>query len=127
MLDRCGNTRTADGLRSAMSDIAEIRERFWADLRVEEGDLGINQTLEYAGRVADFLEFAGLMCRDALEREESCGCHLREEYKTAEGEAVRDDGEFAHVAIWEHTSAEPIRHVEQLAFENVTPVTRSYK
>ncbi len=127
MLDRCGITRTADGLRSAMADIAEIRERFWTDLGVEEGENGINQTLEYAGRVADFLEFAELMCRDALEREESCGCHLREEYKTDEGEAVRDDRDYAHVSVWEHTGAEPVRHVEPLAFHNITPVTRSYK
>jgi succinate dehydrogenase / fumarate reductase flavoprotein subunit len=67
------------------------------------------------------------MCRDALERDESAGCHLREEHKTDEGEAVRDDREYAHVAVWEHTGAEPVRHVEPLAFHNITPVTRSYK
>ena len=129
MLDRCGITRDADGLRSAISDIDGIREAFWRDLSVEPGENGINQTLEYAGRVADFLEFAELMCRDALERDESCGCHLREEHQTDEGEAVRKDDEFAHVAVWEHMGEgqEPVRHLEQLAFEVMQPVTRSYK
>ena len=129
MLDRCGITRDAAGLRSAITDIRAIREDFWRDLSVEPGEDGINQTLEYAGRVADFLEFAELMCRDALERDESCGCHLREEHQSEEGEAVRDDERFASVAVWEHAGdgAEPVRHVEPLSFEVMQPVTRSYK
>ena len=84
-----------------------------------------NQSLEKAGRVADFMEFAELMCRDALVREESCGGHFRTEYQV-EGEAKRDDDRFCHVAVWEHAET-PIRHVEQLVFENVKLATRSYK
>ena len=89
----------------------------------------LNQALEYAGRVADFMEFGELLCRDALERNESCGCHFREEFQTEEGEARRNDAEFAHVAVWEHKGAdkEPIRHKEPLTFENVHLAQRSYK
>ena len=86
----------------------------------------INQSLEKAGRVADFLEFGELLCRDALVREESCGGHFRLEHQV-EGEAQRDDDRFCHAAVWEHTSDGPMRHVEQLAFENVKLATRSYK
>jgi succinate dehydrogenase / fumarate reductase flavoprotein subunit len=109
--------------------VRSIREEFWRDLRVTEGERGINQALEYAGRVSDFLELAELMCRDALERDESCGCHLREEHQSEEGEPLRDDRKFAHVAIWEHSGeeAEPVRHTEELGFGEVEPVQRSYK
>ena len=112
-----------------MRRIAEIRDAFWSDLKIEPGEHGINQTLEYAGRVADFLELAELMCRDALEREESCGCHLREEYVTEEGEAMRDDRGHANVQVWEWTGEgeEPNFQTEELEFEFVEPVTRSYK
>ena len=112
-----------------MGRIAEIRDAFWSDLKIEPGEHGINQTLEYAGRVADFLELAELMCRDALEREESCGCHLREEYVTEEGEAMRDDRGHANVQVWEWTGEgeEPNLQIEELDFEFVEPVTRSYK
>ncbi len=129
MLDRCGITRDEAGLRSAISDIREIREEFWSDLRVDGSAGDLNQSLEYAGRVADFLEFAEVMCMDALERGESCGCHLREEYQTEEGEAVRDDARYAHVQVWEHTGADsaPQLHHEELGFEVVEPSTRSYK
>jgi succinate dehydrogenase / fumarate reductase flavoprotein subunit len=129
MLDACGISRTADGLRGAIGRIGSIREEFWRDLRVDGSGAELNQSLEYSGRVADFLELAELMCRDALAREESCGCHLREEYATDEGEAMRDDDRFAHVAVWEHRGegTEPVRHLEELAFEVTEPVTRSYK
>jgi succinate dehydrogenase / fumarate reductase flavoprotein subunit len=129
MLDRCGITRGSEGLRDAIGEVAAIRERFWRDLRVTDGDGTINQQLEYAGRVGDFLELAELMCRDALERDESCGCHLREEHRSEDGEPLRDDGRFAHAAVWEHRGegAEPVLHREKLEFESVEPVARSYR
>jgi len=108
---------------------AETIEAFWQNLLVPGSGRELNQSLERAGRVADFLEFAELMVRDALAREESCGCHLREESQTGEHEAKRDDEHFSHVAVWEYTgdNAEPLRHQEQLHFEDVTPSRRSYK
>ncbi|MGB6424854.1 MAG: fumarate reductase/succinate dehydrogenase flavoprotein subunit [Solirubrobacterales bacterium] len=129
MLDRCGITRDADGLQSAISDIREIREEYWRDLRVDGEEKDLNQSLEYAGRVADFLEFAETMCLDALEREESCGCHLRSEHQTEEGEAVRNDARYAHAQVWEYTGpdSQPELHHEELGFEVVEPSTRSYK
>jgi succinate dehydrogenase / fumarate reductase flavoprotein subunit len=129
MLDQCGITREADGLRGAIDRVRELRDAFWSDLLIEPGAEGINQTLEQANRIGDFLELAELMCRDALVREESCGCHLREEHQTSEGEAVRDDGDHANVQVWEWTGegSEPVMHTEELDFESVTPVTRSYK
>ena len=129
MLDRCGITRDLDGLRSAIDDIREISDEFWRDLRVDGEGAGLNQSLEYAGRVADFLELADLMCRDAIERGESCGSHLREEHRTEEGEAVRDDESWSKVAVWEHAGdgAEPRLGFEDLTFEVVEPTTRSYK
>ena len=129
MLDRCGITRDAGGLREAMGRVSELREAFWSDVRIEAGDGGINQSLEYAGRIADFLELAELMCRDALERNESCGCHLREEHQTEDGEALRDDKRFATVQVWEWRGEgeTPDLHTEHLDFEAVEPSTRSYK
>jgi succinate dehydrogenase / fumarate reductase flavoprotein subunit len=129
MLDRCGITRDADGLRSAIDDIRAIREEFWSDLRVDGEAADLNQSLEYAGRVADFLEFAEVMCLDAIERDESCGCHLREEFQSEDGEAVRNDAAHSTVQVWEHTGdpGKPDLHHEELAFELVEPVTRSYK
>ncbi len=129
MLDRCGITRDADGLRSAITEIREIREEFWSDLRVDGDAASLNQSLEYAGRVADFLEFAELMCMDAIERDESAGCHLREEHQTEEGEAIRDDAKYAHVQVWEHTGdgEVPALQHEELSFDVVEPTTRSYK
>ncbi len=106
-----------------------IREQFWHDVNVPGSDVELNQALEKAGRVADFLELGELMCRDALHREESCGGHFREEYQTHDGEAKRDDDRFAYVAAWEWRGAEqePCLHKEPLAFENVKLATRSYK
>jgi succinate dehydrogenase / fumarate reductase flavoprotein subunit len=129
MWEKCGMARNRKGLEEALREIPAIREEFWKDLRIPGSGAELNQTLEKAGRVADFLEFAELMCRDALVREESCGGHFREEYQTDEGEAVRNDRDFAHAAVWEHKSdgAAPALHKEPLTFENVQLATRSYK
>jgi succinate dehydrogenase / fumarate reductase flavoprotein subunit len=125
--ERCGMSRIERGLSDAIGKIRELRERFWADVRVpgEGGDL--NQELEKAGRVADFFELGELMCLDALERRESCGAHFREEFQTPDGEALRNDEDFAHVAVWEYVGdAHPARHAEPLEFRNVEPTRRSY-
>jgi succinate dehydrogenase / fumarate reductase flavoprotein subunit len=129
MWDNCGMSRTAAGLEAAIESIRGLRDQFWSGVRVLGGRMTFNQSLEKAGRVADFLEFAEVMCADALTREESAGGHFREEYQTAEGEAVRDDERFCHVAVWEHKGVgEPaVRHVEPLQFDNVKLTTRSYK
>jgi succinate dehydrogenase / fumarate reductase, flavoprotein subunit len=129
MWDHCGMARTQAGLELALQKIPALREQFWSDLNVVGGPDSLNQTLEKAGRVADFLELGELMCRDALERRESCGGHFREEFKTAEGEAQRDDENFQHVAVWEYKGQDqtPARHQEPLAFEYVHPTQRSYK
>ncbi len=129
MWDHCGITRNEDGLREALARIPELRERFWNDLRIEGGAGGINQSLEHAGRLADFLEFGELMCRDALQRDESCGCHFREEHQTEDGEALRDDVNFSHVTVWEHTgeNVEPKMHEEPLSFEALPLAQRNYK
>jgi succinate dehydrogenase / fumarate reductase flavoprotein subunit len=126
--DLCGMARTAAGLRDALVRIPALRERFWREIRIPGGP-ALNQELEKAGRVADFLEFAELLCRDALERDESCGGHFREEHQTPDGEAKRDDARFAHVAVWEYAGpdAAPRRHVEPLTFEHVQLAQRSYK
>jgi succinate dehydrogenase / fumarate reductase flavoprotein subunit len=129
MWDYCGMSRTAAGLERALRRIPALREEFWQDLTVVGSGAELNQSLELAGRVADFLELGELMCRDALAREESCGGHFREEHETEEGEAKRDDERFCHVAVWEYAGAgrPPIRHHEPLVFENVHLATRSYK
>ncbi|HKN68429.1 MAG TPA: fumarate reductase/succinate dehydrogenase flavoprotein subunit [Gemmatimonadaceae bacterium] len=125
----CGMARNAEGLRTALRLIPELREEFWSDLYVPGTGEELNQELERAGRVADFLELAELMCIDALEREESCGAHFRIEHQTPDGEALRNDEEFAYVAAWEFAGdgKPPILHKEQLAFENVALATRSYR
>jgi succinate dehydrogenase / fumarate reductase flavoprotein subunit len=129
MWDKCGMARDRAGLEEALRRIPEIRAEFWRNVRILGTGESLNQSLEKAGRVADFLEFAELMCRDALLREESCGGHLRTEYQTPDGEAQRDDERFAHVAVWEYTGEgqEPVRHEEQLEYEYVRLATRSYK
>jgi len=129
MWEYCGMARTAEGLRKALVEIPKLREEFWADARVHGGGDTLNASLEKAGRVADFLEFAEVMVRDALERDESCGGHFREEHKSAEGEAVRHDETFAHAAVWEYAGDDkpPIRNVEPMEFEHVKLSTRSYK
>ncbi len=129
MWDHCGMSRTEAGLRHALARIPELRQEFWEDVRVLESGEEVNQSLEKAGRVADFLELAELMCVDALHRAESCGAHFREEFQTPEGEALRNDQQFAYVAAWEYTGAggKPILHKEPLVFEYVQPSVRSYK
>ena len=127
--DYCGMERTEAGLEKALGEIPALYEEFKKDLRVTGGTDGLNQTLEKAGRVEDFFELGMLMCRDALDRKESCGGHFRAEYQTEEGEALRDDDNFAHVAAWENTGdpMAPNRHVEDLIYEEVHFQTRSYK
>jgi succinate dehydrogenase / fumarate reductase flavoprotein subunit len=129
MWDNCGMARNKEGLENALYKLPEIRQKFWDKVYVPGSGAELNQSLERAGRVADFLEFGDIMIRDALSREESCGCHLREESQTEENEAKRDDANYSHVSVWEHKGPDqiPVMHKEQLAFENVTPSQRSYK
>jgi succinate dehydrogenase / fumarate reductase flavoprotein subunit len=129
MWDKCGMARNESGLRQALDRIPELREEFWRDVNVPGSDAELNQALEKAGRVADFLELAELICRDALHREESCGGHFREEFQTEDGEALRDDERFAYVAAWEYSGpdTEPRLHREPLTFEYVHLAQRSYK
>jgi succinate dehydrogenase / fumarate reductase flavoprotein subunit len=129
MWDHCGMARNNDGLKKARSRIQELRAEFWQNVRVPGTERDFNQSLEKAGRVADFLEFAELMVLDALARQESCGGHFNEAYQTEENEAKRDDANFCHAAAWEFTGEEkePVRHEEPLVFENVHLTQRSYK
>jgi succinate dehydrogenase / fumarate reductase flavoprotein subunit len=127
--EKCGMARSAEGLREGIQRIPAIREEFWRNVNVPGSGAELNQSLEKAGRVADFLELGELMCRDALHREESCGGHFRVEHQTEDGEARRDDEHFAYVAAWEHRGEgqEPCLVKEPLAFEYVKLATRSYK
>ncbi len=129
MWDKCGMARNKAGLEEAIKKIPELREEFWRNLKVPGNGQAVNQELEKAGRVADFLEFGELMCRDALHREESCGGHFREEHQTPEGEAKRDDENFTYVGAWEYKgdNAEPQLHKEPLNYEEVKLTQRSYK
>jgi succinate dehydrogenase / fumarate reductase flavoprotein subunit len=129
MWDKVGMARSAQGLDEALAAIPELRERFWKQVRVVGTGEAFNTELEHAGRVADFLEFAELLARDALLRDESCGGHFREEHQSPDGEALRDDERYCHAAVWEHTGEgnAPLRHVEPLVFENVKLAMRSYK
>jgi succinate dehydrogenase / fumarate reductase flavoprotein subunit len=127
--DHCGMARNAEGLKKALEEIPKLRAEFWRDVKVPGTGAELNQSLEKAGRVADFLEFGELMCLDALHREESCGGHFRTEHQTPDGEAKRNDDEFAYVAAWEYAGdgKPPILNKEPLVFENVHLSTRSYK
>ncbi len=129
MWDNCGMARSRESLEKALAEIPALREEFHKDVRVLGEGETFNQSLEKAGRVADFLEFGELLCRDALHREESCGGHFRVEHQTEDGEALRDDEHFAYVAAWEYTgdNANPKLHQEPLEFENVHLAQRSYK
>jgi len=129
MWDMCGMARTEKSLQRALARIPTLREEFWKNVNVPGENESLNVALEKAGRVADFLEFGELMCLDALERRESCGGHFREEFQYPDGEAKRDDENFAHVAAWEYAGEgqKPLRHAEPLEFENVKPSVRSYK
>ncbi len=129
MWEYCGMARSAEGLKKALELIPQLREEFWRDVRIPGTGAELNQSLEHAGRVADFFELAELMCLDALNREESCGGHFRVEHQTADGEALRDDEHFAYVAAWEYAGdgQAPILNKEPLTFENVALSQRSYK
>jgi succinate dehydrogenase / fumarate reductase flavoprotein subunit len=129
MWNKCGMSRNAKDLESAISEIKELREEFYRDVKVPGDANEMNQELEKAGRVADFLELGELFAKDALHRNESCGGHFREEYQTEEGEAMRDDENFMYVAAWEY-KGEPsaaVLHKENLEYENIEVKTRSYK
>ncbi len=125
----CGMGRNEAGLKRSLKKIPEIREEFWKDLALPGTAMELNQTLEKAHKVADFLEFSELLVRDALERKESCGAHFREESVTPEGEAKRDDANFSHAAVWEYKGEgkEPLMHKEPLTFENIKIAERNYK
>jgi len=129
MWDHCGMSRTEEGLKTALEEIPKLREQFHREVSVPGSGSAFNQTLEKAGRVADFIELGELMCRDALQRDESCGAHFREEHQTDEGEAERNDEDYSYVSAWEHTGVgdEPLLHREDLEFEFVKPTVRSYK
>ena len=128
MWDTCGMARQEAGLKRALEEIPSLREEFWREIAVTGSGEDFNQELEYAGRVADFLEFGELLCHDAWHREESCGAHFREEHQTPDGEPLRDDSRFAHVAAWEYVpNGKPVLHKEPLVFEFVKPAMRSYQ
>ncbi len=129
MIERCGISRTAEGLRAGLAEVAALEQQFQGDVRVPGTAEGPNPELEKALRVSDFFGLAQLMLRDALAREESCGAHFREEHQTPDGEAQRDDSRFAHIAAWEHAGdgREPIRHSEPLSFTALQPAARSYR
>jgi succinate dehydrogenase / fumarate reductase flavoprotein subunit len=126
--NNCGMARTKASLETALREIPALRAEFWKDVNVMGEEMALNQSLERAHRVADFLELAEVMCLDALTREESCGCHFREEYQEA-GECKRNDEQFAHVAVWEYQGEDqrPVRHIEPLVYEHTKMATRSYK
>jgi succinate dehydrogenase / fumarate reductase flavoprotein subunit len=127
--EKCGMARDEKGLQAALREIPALREEFWKNVKVTGQNEELNQTLEHAGRVADFLEFGELLCLDALERRESCGGHFRTEFQTPDGEALRDDANFAYVAAWEYAGPgkPPILNKEPLVYEEVHLSTRSYK
>lgn len=127
--ENCGMARNKEDLEKAIKEVDSLRDEFWKEVKVPGTKDGLNQELEKAGRVADFIELGALMCYDALSREESCGGHFREEYQTSEGEAVRNDEEFAFVSAWEFKGENevPELHKEDLKYENIELKQRSYK
>jgi succinate dehydrogenase / fumarate reductase flavoprotein subunit len=126
--DNCGMARNVEGLTKAISEIQALREEFWKDVRVTGEANDFNPELEKAGRVADFIELGELMCKDALERNESCGGHFREDHQTEEGEALRDDDNFKNVSAWEFKElGNWDLHKEELVYENIKIAQRSYK
>ena len=129
MWDYVGMARTEPGLRTAIENIRALRDEFWKDVTVPGEKNNMNPALDYAGRVADYMEFAELLALDALQRNESCGGHFREEFQTPDGEARRDDEHYSYVAAWEFTGvgAQPVLHKEPLEFQEVHPSQRSYK
>lgn len=129
MWEQVGMARSASSLSEALKRIPELREEFWQNVRIPGSAQQLNQELEKAGRIADFLEFGELLARDALNREESCGGHFRIEHQTPDGEALRNDADFAHVAAWQYKGPDqaPELHKEPLSFENIELAVRSYK
>jgi succinate dehydrogenase / fumarate reductase flavoprotein subunit len=129
MWDKVGMARDREGLTEAIRKIQELQQQFWQDLALTGAADDFNKQLEQANRLGDYLELGELMARDALMREESCGGHFREEHKTEEGEAKRDDENFSFVSAWEYRGEgqEPAMHKEDLVWDEVTPTTRSYK
>jgi succinate dehydrogenase / fumarate reductase flavoprotein subunit len=129
MWEYCGMERTEEGLTKAIGMIRDLKKKFWEDVRVLGENEQVNNSLEKAGRVADFFELAELMCIDALHRRESCGGHFRAESQTEDGEALRHDDEFAYVAAWEFTGPDspPVLHKEELVYEFIEMKQRSYK
>jgi len=127
--EKCGMARTEAGLKEALQRIPALRDEFWKNVNVTGENGELNQNLEYAGRVADFMEFAELLCRDALHRNESCGGHFRTEFQHPDGEARRDDENFSYVGAWEYQGPDkpPVLHKEPLVYEEVHMSTRSYK
>jgi succinate dehydrogenase / fumarate reductase, flavoprotein subunit len=124
-----GMKRNEEGLKKALEEINQLKEEFWNDVKIPAGINELNHELEKANRIADFFDLAQLIVIDALNRKESCGAHFREEYQTDEGEPKRDDTNYSYVAAWQYTGkeAQPKLHKEELTFEYVTPVQRSYK
>ena len=129
MVEYVGMARNEIGLKKALEEIPKLREEFWNNVKIPDDPKRMNKELEFAGRVADFLELGELLALDALERNESCGGHFREESQTEEGEALRNDEEYAYVAAWEYKGENkpPELHKEPLEFENVKLTQRSYK
>jgi succinate dehydrogenase / fumarate reductase flavoprotein subunit len=129
MWDACGMSRSEKGLKEALQKIPEMRDEFWSNSFIGGSGTELNQELEKAGRVADFFEFAELMCLDALNRNESCGGHFREEYQTEDGEALRNDNDYCYAAVWSQKQGGTGHDLtkEPLSFENVKLATRSYK
>ncbi|MEY3688146.1 MAG: hypothetical protein RIR84_987, partial [Bacteroidota bacterium] len=125
--DKCGMARSAEGLKQAIAEVRALKKEFWSDVRIPGGIHEMNPELDKAGRVADFIELGELMCLDALERNESCGGHFREEYQTPDGEALRDDENYMYVAAWEMKEDNWQLHKESLNYEIVKPSQRSYK
>jgi len=126
--DKCGMARNAEGLKQAISEVQSLKKEFWSDVRIPGTIDGFNPELDKAGRVADFIELGELMCVDALDREESCGGHFREEYQTPEGEALRDDEKFMYVSAWEYAGESNWNlQKEPLQYEVIKPSQRNYK
>ena len=127
MWNKCGMARNKEGLTSAITEIQQLKAEFWKDVRVPGEANEFNPELEKAHRVADFIELGELMCKDALNRNESCGGHFREEFQTKDGEALRDDDNFAYVAAWEYKGDSSFElHKEELKFENIKLAQRNY-
>jgi succinate dehydrogenase / fumarate reductase flavoprotein subunit len=128
MWNKCGMARNAQGLKEAVEEIRALKKEFWSNIRIPGSVKGVNNELDKAGRVADFIELGELMCLDALNRNESCGGHFREEYQTEEGEALRDDENYMYVSAWEYAGDSKWNlHKEELNYEVIKPTQRNYK